>query len=192
MQLTNHLLSNKSKKSSQSIRFCPSPFFNERPQGKAGQISLLVIHNIALPPLTYGGNNIENLFSGRLNCQAHPYFAQLEGLEVSAHLLIKRTGEVIQFVPFNLRAWHAGISSFQGRSNCNDFSIGIELEGSDNQPFAANQYQQLIRVSQLLMANYPLISLGRICGHQDIAFGRKTDPGSYFNWQKFRCGLINK
>ncbi|NLW04576.1 MAG: 1,6-anhydro-N-acetylmuramyl-L-alanine amidase AmpD, partial [Pseudomonadaceae bacterium] len=132
MQIENHWLL--------EARPCPSPFFNERP---AGEMSLLVVHNIALPPLTYGGQAIEQLFTGCLPTDAHPYFAQLKGLEVSAHLLIRRTGELVQFVAFDKRAWHAGVSSFAGREQCNDFSIGIELEGSDNQPYTQQQYQQL-------------------------------------------------
>ena len=178
MQIENHWLL--------EARPCPSPFFNERP---AGEMSLLVVHNIALPPLTYGGQAIEQLFTGCLPTDAHPYFAQLKGLEVSAHLLIRRTGELVQFVAFDKRAWHAGVSSFAGREQCNDFSIGIELEGSDNQPYTQQQYQQLAGVTHLLMCHYPLISQERICGHNAIAPKRKTDPGSAFDWQAYQQGL---
>lgn len=178
MQIENHWLL--------EARPCPSPFFNERP---AGEMSLLVVHNIALPPLTYGGQAIEQLFTGCLPTDAHPYFAQLKGLEVSAHLLIRRTGELVQFVAFDKRAWHAGVSSFAGRKQCNDFSIGIELEGSDNQPYTQQQYQQLAGVTYLLMRHYPLISQERICGHNAIAPKRKTDPGEAFNWQAYQQDL---
>lgn len=169
-----------------AARRCPSPFFNQRPHS---EISLLVIHNIALPPLTYGGSYIEDLFTGQLNCQVHPYFTQLENLEVSAHLLIRRTGELVQFVAFNQRAWHAGVSCFQGRTNCNDFSLGIELEGSDDQVYTAQQYQQLTQVSHSLMQAYPLITSERICGHSDLAPERKTDPGAAFDWHLFHQQL---
>lgn len=178
MQIDNHWL--------KEARSCPSPFFNERP---SSEISLLVIHNIALPPLTYGGLGIEQLFTGCLPADAHPYFAHLEGVEVSAHLLIRRTGELVQFVAFDQRAWHAGVSSFNGRGQCNDFSIGIELEGSDNQPYTGLQYQQLSKVSQALIQEYPLLNKERICGHDAIAPGRKTDPGSAFNWLAYQQDL---
>lgn len=178
MQIENHWLL--------EARPCPSPFFNERP---AGEMSLLVVHNIALPPLTYGGQAIEQLFTGCLPTDAHPYFAQLKGLEVSAHLLIRRTGELVQFVAFDKRAWHAGVSSFAGRKQCNDFSIGIELEGSDNQPYTLQQYKQLAGVTHALIKHYPLLSQTRICGHNDIAPDRKTDPGEAFDWQVYRHDL---
>lgn len=178
MQIENHWLT--------SARQCPSHFFNERP---ADEVSLLVIHNIALPPLIYGGKAIEQLFTGCLPTDAHPYFAQLKGLEVSAHLLIRRTGELVQFVAFDKRAWHAGASSFAGRKQCNDFSIGIELEGSDNQPYTLQQYKQLAGVTHALIKHYPLLSQTRICGHNDIAPDRKTDPGEAFDWQVYRHDL---
>lgn len=160
-------------------RCVASPFFNARPQQ---EISLLVIHNIALPPMTYGGRWIEALFTGQLDGSQHPYFASLTGLEVSAHLLIRRTGELVQFVGFDQRAWHAGQSCYAGRENCNDFSIGIELEGTDHQPYTPFQYQQLIAVTQTLMQTYPEITDQRIVGHQQIAPERKTDPGPAFDW----------
>lgn len=178
MQIENHWL--------KEARSCPSPFFNERP---AGEISLLVIHNIALPPLTYGGPAIEQLFTGYLPLDAHPYFATLEGVEVSAHLLIRRTGELIQFVAFDKRAWHAGVSSFEGRDECNDFALGIELEGSDSQPYTKIQYQQLAQVTKALMQTYPLLTRQRICGHDAIAPERKTDPGEAFDWLGYQQDL---
>lgn len=178
MQIKNHWLT--------QVRPCPSPFFNERP---CGEISLLVIHNIALPPLTYGGLGIEQLFTGCLPADAHPYFAPLKGVKVSAHLLIRRTGELVQFVAFDKRAWHAGASSFKGRTECNDFSIGIELEGSDNQPYTQLQYKQLTLVTRALIDHYDLLNKDRICGHDAIAPGRKTDPGSSFNWLGYKQSL---
>lgn len=178
MQINNHWLT--------EARFSPSLFFNERP---AGEVSLLVIHNIALPPLTYGGEGIEQLFTGCLPHDAHSYFEHLQGVEVSAHLLIRRTGELVQFVAFDKRAWHAGISSFEGREQCNDFAIGVELEGSDNQPYTQYQYQQLALVTSVLIAHYPLLNKKRICGHDTIAPGRKTDPGAAFNWLRYEQGL---
>ena len=167
----------------------PSPNFNQRPANI--NIDLLVIHNISLPPGKFGGQWIEALFTNQLNASEHPYFAKIYQLKVSAHLLIKRTGEVVQFVAINERAWHAGQSSFEGRDNCNDYSIGIELEGTDNINFTAQQYQQLVRISLLIMKHYPLITTKRITGHENIAPGRKTDPGKHFDWQHFFQSLKN-
>jgi len=178
MQIKNHWLT--------EARPCPSPFFNERP---ANEVSLLVIHNIALPPLTYGGKAIEALFTGCLSPDGHPYFKTLVGVEVSAHLLIRRTGELVQFVAFDKRAWHAGVSSFGGREQCNDFSVGIELEGSDNQPYTQVQYKQLVLVTKALIDHYPLLNKERICGHDAIAPGRKTDPGPTFDWLSYKQEL---
>lgn len=166
--------------------FRPSPNFNARPQG---EISLLVIHNISLPPGEFGGPYIEDLFLNRLDPQAHPYFQEIAGLHVSAHLLIRREGSVVQFVPFDQRAWHAGQSSFQGREQCNDFSIGIELEGCDDQAYTARQYQQLQIITQALMDSYPELNPQRITGHSDIAPGRKTDPGPAFDWDRYLQSL---
>lgn len=168
-------------------RFSESPNQNERPAGC--EISLLVIHNISLPPEDFGGDWIEDFFLNRLNCDAHPYFERLRGVEVSAHLLIRRNGECLQFVPFHRRAWHAGRSSFDGQENCNDFSIGIELEGSDHQAFSDAQYECLAQISQTLMKCYPGITEERITGHSDIAPGRKTDPGPFFDWNTYRQRL---
>lgn len=153
-------------------------------------ISLLVIHNISLPPNQFGGPFIEQLFTGQLNPHADPYFEQIYQMRVSAHCLVRRDGEVIQFVPFDKRAWHAGKSSFQGREKCNDFSIGIELEGADHIPYTEEQYESLVSVSSLIMQTYPQINLSRVVGHQDIAPFRKTDPGVSFDWSKFRV-LLN-
>ncbi|WP_407409650.1 1,6-anhydro-N-acetylmuramyl-L-alanine amidase AmpD [Acinetobacter sp.] len=164
-------------------RQVPSPNYNQRPQGT--EIQLLVIHNISLPPSQFGGGYIEKFFQNQLDWNEHPYFQTIEGMQVSAHLLILRTGEVLQFVNFNERAWHAGRSSYLGKAECNDFSIGIELEGSDDLPFSDLQYQALSQVTHALRQAYPKIS-SHIAGHSDIAPQRKTDPGPYFQWQKFR------
>ena len=172
----------------QGVRLLPSPNFNERPEG---EISLLVIHNISLPPGQFGSAFIEQLFTNKLDWDAHPYFQQIRGIEVSAHLLIDRAGEITQFVPFDKRAWHAGQSCFEGRENCNDFSIGIELEGTDDLPYTQEQYKQLTRVTRALMLTYPDITQERITGHQHIAPGRKTDPGELFNWDFYLNKLLN-
>lgn len=148
-------------------------------------IDLLVIHNISLPPGVFGETYIEDLFLGRLPATEHPYFESLATIKVSAHLLIRRDGEVVQFVPFHQRAWHAGQSNFNGRSACNDFSIGIELEGTDDVPFEAVQYQQLAGITRCLMQAYPGITPKTIVGHSDIAPGRKTDPGPHFDWARY-------
>lgn len=161
-----------------------SPNYNERPPGV--QPDLLVIHNISLPPGQFGGPFIEHLFENRLDPAGHPYFATIHQLRVSAHLLIRRNGEVVQFVPFDKRAWHAGQSIYQGRENCNDFSIGIELEGSDDVPFEAVQYQVLAAVIRVLLEAYPSLSTQHITGHSDIAPQRKTDPGPCFDWGYLR------
>lgn len=157
----------------------------------ASDISLLVIHNISLPPDQFDGDHIEAFFSGKLDPQQHPYFAQIHTMRVSAHCLIKRSGEVVQFVPFNQRAWHAGVSTFQGRSQCNDFSIGIELEGADHILYTTRQYQVLVDISQAIMKAYPKINLSRIVGHNDIAPGRKSDPGVSFHWAHYRQMLAS-
>lgn len=169
------------------VRWSLSPYCDIRPLGFP--IDLLVIHNISLPPGIFGEGYIEDLFLGRLPVTEHPYFESIGHLKVSAHLLIRRDGEVIQFVPFHLRAWHAGQSSFEGQSACNDFSIGIELEGADDVDFEEIQYQQLADITHCLMKAYPRITSKRIVGHSDIAPGRKTDPGPLFDWARY-CGLI--
>lgn len=163
-----------------SARRCLSPNQNHRPEGLLP--SLLVIHNISLPPGEFGGEAVEAFFCNTLDSSGHPYYREIAGLQVSAHLLIKRTGELVQFVPFDQRAWHAGASQFDGLANCNDFSIGIELEGTDEVPFTQAQYDVLAQVTIELMARYPGIDSTRIVGHSTIAPGRKTDPGPHFNW----------
>ena len=162
--------------------YIPSPNMDDRPEG--ADINLLVIHSISLPPGEYGGNYIAQLFTNSLQANAHPYFQQIHQLEVSAHVLIKRDGSLIQFVPFNKRAWHAGKSCYQGNECCNDFSIGIELEGTDTDPFESKQYESLVELVKSLCQQYPSITTQRIAGHSDIAPGRKTDPGSGFDWDK--------
>ena len=168
------------------IQHCPSPNFNQRP---LGEISLLVIHNISLPPGQFGTGKVQAFFQNRLDVDEHPYFASIASLQVSAHFFIERDGAVTQFVSCNERAWHAGVSRFAERENCNDFSLGIELEGTDDQAFTAAQYAALIELTQQLQAAYPAITVARICGHSDIAPGRKTDPGPAFDWQRVRMAL---
>ncbi|WP_317930645.1 1,6-anhydro-N-acetylmuramyl-L-alanine amidase AmpD [Halioxenophilus sp. WMMB6] len=169
------------------VQHRPSPNFNQRPNG--ADISLLVIHNISLPPGCYGGGFIEQFFQNRLPKDEHPYFAEIAELQVSAHGLIDRSGGFTQFVGFYDRAWHAGASEYHGRSNCNDFSIGIELEGCDTEPFSVDQYRCLTWLSRVIMECFPAISVERIVGHSDIAPGRKTDPGPCFDWVGYRHSL---
>ncbi len=169
-------------------KWCPSTNYNERP---SVDVSMLVIHNISLPPNQFGGSYIEDFFCNQLDCNGHPYFQEIKDLQVSAHLLIRRDGELVQFVPFNKRAWHAGRSEFNGETECNDFSIGIELEGSDDIPFEDAQYQTLTHVTQAIMQAYPQLIVERIVGHSDIAPGRKTDPGRCFDWQKYKNILLS-
>jgi len=163
--------------------FIPSPFYNERPENCS--INLLVIHCISLPEGAFGTEHVKALFTGTLDCQAHPSFACLAGLEVSAHCVIRRDGLVEQYVPFNKRAWHAGVSSFLGQEGCNDFSIGIELEGTDSSAYTELQYQALATLTHSIQTHYPLVTTDRIVAHSDIAPGRKTDPGSGFDWKKY-------
>lgn len=165
-------------------RRCPSPNFNERPD--ATVVDLLVIHNISLPPDRFGGRYIEEFFCNQLNFAEHPYFSTIAGLRVSAHCLIDRDGEVTQFVSFRDRAWHAGRSTFAGRSECNDFSIGIELEGADHTPYTDAQYHSLTEITRLLLKQYPALTGEHIVGHCDIAPARKTDPGPAFDWRRYR------
>ncbi|MDH2916706.1 MAG: 1,6-anhydro-N-acetylmuramyl-L-alanine amidase AmpD [Gallionella sp.] len=145
-------------------------------------IGLLVIHSISLPPDEFGGSAICELFSNTLDCTAHPYYEKLKGVKVSSHFLIRRDGRIIQFVPCRRRAWHAGVSEWRGRTRCNDFSIGIELEGSDFVPFESPQYLALAKLTRLLKRIYPIRD---IVGHSDIAPGRKTDPGPFFDWDRY-------
>ena len=158
----------------------PSPNMDERPENCDPE--LIVVHNISLPPGEYGGPYINQLFCNQLNPQDHPYFEDIHELRVSSHILIRRNGELIQYVPFNKRAWHAGVSSYCGRERCNDFSIGIELEGTDEDSYEDIQYQQLAKLVTVLQQNYPTIAKDAITGHSDIAPGRKTDPGPSFDW----------
>ncbi len=162
-------------------RWVESPNFGPRPDG-AG-VSLVVIHNISLPPGDFGGPHVEQFFTNRLDAAAHPYFATIAEVEVSAHFFIRRDGEVIQFVSADDRAWHAGQSIWQGRENCNDFSIGIELEGSDDTPFTFEQYESLKDLLGAVDKRYPIQA---IAGHADVAPGRKTDPGPHFEWAAIR------
>ena len=163
-------------------RQVPSPNFDARPDGILPE--LIVVHGISLPPNEFGGPWIERLFTNTLPPDEHPYFATISQLQVSSHALIRRDGEVVQYVPFHRRAWHAGASSYQGRERCNDFSIGIELEGSDEIPYEPAQYRVLSALILELCAAYPSLSLSRIAGHSDIAPERKTDPGPAFDWQR--------
>jgi len=171
----------------QEARQLPSPNFDPRPAGV--DIDLLVIHGISLPPNQFGGPYIDQLFTNSLDCSAHPYFEGLNGLKVSSHLLLRRDGELVQYVPFIHRAWHAGVSRWQGRERCNDFSIGIELEGCDEQPYSERQYQRLLPLCRAILAAYPRIVPERVVGHCHIAPERKTDPGPYFDWERLRAAL---
>lgn len=167
-----------------AARWCPSPNFGPRPEGAT--ISLLVVHNISLPPGQFGGDAIERFFCNQLDASAHPYFETISGMKVSSHLLVHRDGSAVQFVNLLDRAWHAGRSCFRGVEECNDFSIGIELEGSDNIPYTAAQYQTLVDLSRRIMAAWPEITPDRITGHSHIAPGRKTDPGPAFDWLHYQ------
>ncbi|MNF49730.1 1,6-anhydro-N-acetylmuramyl-L-alanine amidase AmpD [compost metagenome] len=168
----------------EQARRVPSPHQNER--ASPDDISLLVVHGISLPPGQFGGPWIDDLFLGRLDPAAHPYFAEIHQLRVSAHCLIRRDGELVQYVPFGARAWHAGVSSWEGREACNDFSIGIELEGTDELPYEEAQYLTLAGLTRAMSGQYPAITPERIVGHCDIAPGRKTDPGDSFEWAHYR------
>ena len=162
-------------------KFIASPNIDARPNAEV--ISLIVIHNISLPPKQYGGDGVIDLFSNQLNPDEHPYYAEIAHLKVSSHFFIRRDGELIQFASCNDRAWHAGASNWQGRERCNDFSIGIELEGSDFEAFEPMQYETLETLIASIKARYPIEA---ITGHSDIAPGRKTDPGPYFNWSRIK------
>lgn len=166
----------------EGVQHCPSPNFNARPEG---EVSLLVIHNISLPPAQFKTGKVQAFFQNQLDITEHPYFESIADLRVSAHFLIERDGAVTQFVSCLDRAWHAGISCFEGREGCNDFSVGIELEGTDEQPFSEAQYAALIELTRQLRAGFVAITPERIRGHSDIAPGRKTDPGPFFDWGRF-------
>ena len=162
----------------------PSPNRDDRPAGFA--VDLIVVHGISLPPGEFGGPWIDALFTNVLDPDAHPYFQAIAGLRVSAHLLIRRDGELVQYVPFHRRAWHAGESHYAGRSRCNDFSVGLELEGADHLPYDDRQYPRLAAVIAALRTTYPTLTPDRLAGHADIAPGRKTDPGPAFDWARLR------
>ena len=168
----------------QDIRYIASPNCDNRAPN--GEINLLVIHNISLPPGEYGGDGVLELFTNQLDPDAHPYYQIIKDMKVSAHFFIRRDGETIQFVPCGLRAWHAGVSNWCGKERCNDFSIGIELEGTDFEPFTDAQYDALLALTVVLQRAYPLVD---IVGHSDIAPGRKTDPGAFFDWARYRGSL---
>ncbi len=168
-----------------NAQFISSPNFDFRPKN---EISMIVIHNISLPPSQYGGNGIIELFTNQLNPDEHPYYAEIYTRKVSAHFLIRRDGTLIQFISCLDRAWHAGVSSWQGRERCNDFSVGIELEGSDYENFEGAQYQTLNSLIAAITTAYPI---NAIVGHSDIAPGRKTDPGPYFDWQQIDKNIKN-
>jgi len=174
MQIQDHWLSDVTR--------IVSPNFNDRPS--EDDISLIVIHCISLPPNEFGANYIDDLFCNRLNPALHPYFEAIATLKVSAHVLIGRDGACVQYVPFHKRAWHAGVSVYEGRENCNDFSIGIELEGTETIDYTQGQYDALNDVIHSLLSTYPRLSKQRITGHSDIAPNRKTDPGDSFDWAK--------
>jgi AmpD protein len=171
----------------EGVRQVLSPHRDARPAGTAPE--LIVIHGISLPPGEFGGPWIERLFTGSLPPDAHPYFATIQGMRVSAHVLVRRDGELVQFVPFQLRAWHAGASVYQGREVCNDFSVGIEFEGEDATPYTPYQYDVAAATVRALLAAYPALSADRIVGHSDIAPGRKSDPGPAFDWPALRGRL---
>ena len=162
----------------------PSPNFGPRPPGTA--IDLAVVHSISLPPGQYGGNEVQALFTNTLDWDAHPYFQQIRGIEVSSHFYVRRDGALWQFVSVDDRAWHAGRSSFRGRDNCNDYSVGIELEGLEGERFTARQYERLDRLIRALAAHYPIAA---VTGHEHIAPGRKHDPGPGFDWARLQRGL---
>ena len=167
----------------EGIRHVPSPNFNERPTEVS--VDLLVIHNISMPPSQFGTGDVDALFTNQLDFDHHPFYNGLRGIKVSSHFLISRDGQITQYVSMLKRAWHAGVSSFKGREQCNDFSIGIELEGTDDMPFTEVQYQQLASLTLLIMECFPNITQARITGHSDVAPGRKTDPGPFFKWKHY-------
>jgi AmpD protein len=171
-------------------RQAPSPNCDERPEGT--DMDLIVIHGISLPPGEYGGPWIDALFTNTLDPTAHPYFSGIYQLRVSSHLLIRRDGELVQYVPIHRRAWHAGVSQFGGRECCNDFSVGIELEGTDETPYDERQYRRLAEVIVALECSYPGLSRRRLTGHSDIAPGRKTDPGPAFLWPRLHALLAEE
>ena len=175
MEIKNHVI--------QGIKFIESPNQNERPNHP--QISLIVVHSISLPPKIYNNDHIEKFFLNELDHSLDIFYKDIEGLKVSSHILIKRTGEIIQFVPFDKRAWHAGISSYKGVDDCNNYSIGIELEGCDEDIFEDAQYDSLCKITSLILAEYNHIYKENIKAHSEVAPGRKTDPGGLFDWDRY-------
>jgi AmpD protein len=169
------------------LRFAPSPHHDARPADTA--VDLIVLHAISLPPGEFAPQHVEDLFMGRLDPAAHPALADLAGLRVSAHFVIDRQGGITQFVPVGRRAWHAGASVWQGRPDCNDYAIGIEMIGDEQQPFTASQYTETARLCRMLMQHFPGITPDRIVGHQDVAPGRKWDPGRQWDWRRFARSL---
>lgn len=165
-------------------RFAPSPNHDARPNGS--KVEALILHCISLPPGEYGGRHVERFFQNRLDPLEHPYFRTIAGMKVSAHFFVRRGGALVQFVPTHRRAWHAGVSRCLGRERVNDFSIGIELEGTDDAPFTDAQYCTLRRLTRALFAAYPALNARRLFGHSEIAPGRKTDPGPHFDWVRYR------
>jgi len=172
------------------VRQVLSPHCDARPAGTVAE--LLVVHGISLPPGEFGGPWIDRLFTGTLPPEAHPFLGELAGARLSAHALVRRDGAIVQYVPFGERAWHAGASQYRGRSTCNDFSVGVELEGTDDTPYTEAQYQQLAALAAALLAAYASLSAEHIVGHSDIAPGRKTDPGAAFDWPRFRALLSER
>jgi AmpD protein len=170
----------------EGARVCDSPNFSDRLNE---EISLLVIHNISLPPGQFGNNFVDQFFTNKLDPKKDPYFEEIYEMTVSSHLFIDREGFLTQFVPFDKAAWHAGVSEFKGRDNCNEFSIGIELEGTDDLEYPSNQYKTLIEVTKALIDYYPEIKVDNIVGHKDIAPVRKTDPGEAFDWDLYKSSL---
>lgn len=171
----------------QGVPHYPSPNHNQRPQD--ADINLVVIHSISLPPGQFSGTAVIDFFQNKLDIEQHPYYQSIKDLKVSSHLMIRRDGSIVQFVPFHLRAWHAGVSSFEGKEECNDYSIGIELEGTDDMAYEICQYQSLAHVLRLLQREYPMITSQRIVGHCHVAPGRKTDPGPHFDWDQLQAML---
>ena len=172
------------------VRQVLSPHCDARPAGTVAE--LLVVHGISLPPGEFGGPWIDRLFTGTLPPEAHPFFRELAAARLSAHALVRRDGAIVQYVPFGERAWHAGASHYRGRSTCNDFSVGVELEGTDDTPYTEAQYQRLAALAAALLAAYVSLSAEHIVGHSDIAPGRKTDPGAAFDWPRFRALLSER
>jgi AmpD protein len=172
------------------VRQVLSPHCDARPAEMLPE--LIIVHGISLPPNEFGGPWIDRLFTGTLAWDAHPYFRQIEGLRASAHVVIRRDGQLTQYVPFGERAWHAGVSQYRTRSGCNDFSVGVELEGTDDIAYTDAQYAQLVELIAALIEAYPSLSPEHLVGHSDVAPGRKSDPGPYFEWPRLRAQLTER